>query len=69
MRKQSKFRQHYCRNSNKKYERGKINNVMGGGRKNLNFGNESTKILAARNSCPSEVLGEVPKREKTNCGN
>ena len=42
---------------------------MGGGRKNLNFGNESTKILAARNSYPSEVLGEVPKGEKTNCGN
>ena len=53
-----------CQNSNKKYERGKINDVMGGGRKNLNFSNEITEILAAQNSYPGEVLGEVPEREK-----
>ena len=76
MRKESEFRQHSCRNSNKKHERGKKNDVMGGGRKNLNFSNEITEILVAQNSCPSEVigevpelLGEVPQREKTNFGN
>ena len=47
MRKESKFRQHHCRNSNKKYERGKINDVMEEVRKNLNFGNEVIEILAA----------------------
>ena len=52
LRKEKKFRQYCYRNSNKKYERGKVNDVMGWGRKNLNFGNEITKILATRNSCP-----------------
>ena len=45
--------------------------MMGGGRKNLNFDNLITEILAARNSCPGEVpevLGGVLERE-TNCGN
>ena len=43
---------------------------MGGVRKNLNFDNKITKILAAQNSCPGEVLeGGVVEREKTNCGN
>ena len=51
LRKEKKFRQYRYRNSNKKYERGKVNDIMGGGRKNLNFGNEITKILATRNSC------------------
>ena len=37
---------------------------MGGGRKNLNFSNEITEILATQNSYPGEVLGEVPEREK-----
>ena len=37
---------------------------MGKGRKNLNFGNEITEILATRNSCLGEMLGEVPEREK-----
>ena len=70
MRKESKFRQQCCQNSIKKYERGKINNVMGGVRKNLNFDNEITKIFATQNSCPGEVLeGGVVEREKMNCGN
>ena len=34
------------------------------GEKNLNFSNEITEILAAQNSYPGEVLGEVPEREK-----
>ena len=45
----SKFRQHRCRNSNKKYERGEINDVIVGVRKNLNFGNEVTKIFDTQN--------------------
>ena len=64
LRKEKKFQQYRYRNSNKKYERRKVNNVMGGGRKNLNFGNEITEILATRNSCLGEMLGEVPEREK-----
>ena len=48
---------------------------MEGGRKNLNCSNLITKILATRNSCLGEVLGEVPKvlggvlERETNCGN
>ena len=43
---------------------------MGGVRKNLNFDNEITKIIATQNSCPGEVLeGGVVEREKMNCGN
>ena len=51
LRREKKFWQYRYRNSNKKYERGKVNDIMGGGRKNLNFGNEITKILATRNCC------------------
>ena len=46
--KRSKFQQHSCQNSNKKYERGKRNDVMAGVRKNLNFFNEITEIAAAQ---------------------
>ena len=35
LRKEREFWQHCCRNSNKKYERGKVNDVMGGGRKKI----------------------------------
>ena len=37
LRKEREFWQHCCRNSNKKYERGKVNDVMGGGRKKFEF--------------------------------
>ena len=47
LRKEKKFRQYRYRNSNKKYERGKINDAMEEVRKNLNFGNEVIEILAA----------------------
>ena len=33
----SKFWQHHCRNSNKKYEKGERNEVMAGVRKNFEF--------------------------------
>ena len=45
--KRSKFQQHRCQNSNKKYERGKRNDVTAGVRKNLNFVNEVTEIPTA----------------------
>ena len=45
--KRSKFHQHRCQNSNKKYERGKRNDVTAGVRKNLNFVNEVTEIPTA----------------------
>lgn len=40
--------------------------MMGGVRKNFNFGNEITEIPDAQNSCPGQVPeGGVLKREKT----
>ena len=40
----SKFWQHRCQNSNKKYERGERNDLMAEVRKNLNFSKEVTEI-------------------------
>ena len=71
LRKKREFRQHRCRNSNKKYERGKVNDVIGEGRKNLNFGNEITEIIAAWNSCPAAKWSARGRSgwKETNCGN
>ena len=64
--KRSKFQQHRCQNSNKKYERGKRTDVMAGVRKNLNFVNEVTEIPTAQMKCPKD---RSARKEKSNCGN
>ena len=44
----SKFWQHHCQNSNKKYERGERTDVIVEVRQNLNFSNEVTEIPTAQ---------------------